>query len=74
MNAEQPIFHTMLAYQSRLLSKVVSDTVFISFAPGERFTRKKLLDLHYRYTRLYNELAENLRICDVPTSHLLVLQ
>lgn len=72
--AGQPILIQTLSYQFRLLTEIVSDTVFMFYAPRERFTSKKLLDFYSRYTRWYNKLPEILRLGDVPTPHLLVLQ
>ena len=72
--AEQPIFNQTLAYHFRMLTEIVSDTVFMFYAPKERFTSKKLLDFYSRYTRWHNKLPVNLRIGDVPTPHVLVLQ
>ena len=72
--AEQPSYTHTLLYQFSLLSEIVNDTVFMFYAPRERFNSKKLLDFHSRYTRWFSKLPEKLRLRDVPMPHVLVLQ
>ena len=73
-DAQQPVFTQSLSYHFRLLSEIVSDTIFMFYAPRERFTSKKLLDFHSRFKRWYDNLPDKLRLRDVSTPHVLVLQ
>lgn len=73
-DAEQPNLTQRLAQQFSLLTEIVSDTIFMFYAPRERFTSKKLLDFHARYKRWYSKLPEKLRLRNVSTPHVLVLQ
>lgn len=73
-DTEQPIVSQALSHQLRLLTEIVSDTVFMFYAPRERFTSKKLLDFNSRYNRWYNSLPDILRLRDVSTPHVLILQ
>ena len=73
---EQPSqTHTMLTHFS-LLSEIVNDTVFMFYAPRERFTSKKLLDFYSRYKRWYAALPTGLRLTsnDASLPQVLLLQ
>ena len=56
------------------LAEIVSDTIFMFYAPRERFTSKKLLDFYARYTRWFDNLPDKLRLQEVSTPHVLVMQ
>ena len=72
--AEQPAVPTTLMRALSSLSEIVNDTVFMFYAPRERFTSKKLLDFYARYTRWFNNLPDKLRLREVTTPHVLCLQ
>lgn len=57
-----------------MLSEIVNDTVFMFYAPRERFTSKKLLDFYTKYTRWHKNLPDQLRLREVSTPHVLLLQ
>ena len=73
-NAEQPSNTHTLLYQFSLLSEIVNDTVFMFYAPRERFTGKKLLDFYKRFTSWLANLPERLQLREVPMPHVLTLQ
>ena len=56
------------------LSEIVNDTVFMFYAPRERFTSRKLLDFYARYTRWFNNLPDKLRLQEISTPQVLLLQ
>ena len=56
------------------LSEIVNDTVFMFYAPRERFTSRKLLDFYARYTRWFNNLPDKLKLREVSTPQVLLLQ
>ena len=72
--ADQPSYTNTLLYQFGLLSEIVNDTVFMFYAPRERFTSNRLLDFHRRYTKWFAHLPQTLQLGDVSTPHVLVLQ
>ena len=72
--AEQPAVPTTLIRALSSLSEIVNDTVFMFYAPRERFTSRKLLDFYARYTRWFNNLPDKLRLREVTTPHVLCLQ
>lgn len=72
--AEQPALPTTLMRAMSSLSEIVNDTVFMFYAPRERFTSKKLLGFYARYTRWFNNLPDTLGLREVPTPHVLILQ
>ena len=72
--ADQPNYMNTLLYQFSLLSEIVNDTVFMFYAPRERFTSRKLLDFHRRYTKWFEDLPQTLQLRDVTMPHVLVLQ
>ncbi|KAL9127410.1 MAG: hypothetical protein Q9217_003706 [Psora testacea] len=72
-DAEQPSYTHTLLYQFSLLSEIVNDTVFMFYAPRERFTSKKLLDFYNRYTRWFTNLPETLHLRAIPMPHVLTL-
>ncbi|CAF9926531.1 MAG: hypothetical protein ALECFALPRED_003464 [Alectoria fallacina] len=71
--AEQPTLATILMRAMSSLSEIVNDTVFMFYAPRERFTSKKLLDFYARYTRWFNNLPNKLGLRDDSTPHILLL-
>ena len=72
---EQPSnIHSILHHFS-LISEIVNDTIFMCYAPRERFTSKKLLDFHSRYSRWYKELPTSLQLTGpTPLPQLIALQ
>lgn len=73
-NAEQPILTHTFNSQLSKLTEIVNDTVFMFYAPHERFTSKKLLEYNGRYKRWYSNLPATLKLRDVSSPHVLVLQ
>ena len=71
---QQPGHGHAILCQFSLLSEIVNDTVFMFYAPRERFTSKKLLDFHSRYTRWYRALPTSLKLSDIPLPQLIILQ
>ena len=71
---EQPSHTHTLLCQFSLLSEIVNDTVFMFYAPRERFTSKKLLNSYNRYTRWLANLPEKLQLRDAAMPHVLTLQ
>lgn len=59
---ERPIQPTTFMRAMSSLSEIVNDPVFMFYAPRERFTSNKLLDLYARYTRWFNNLPDRLRL------------
>ena len=72
--AEQPTLPTTLMRATSSLSEIVNDTVFMFYAPRDRFTSKRLLDFYARYTRWFNNLSDKLGLGEVSTPHVLMLQ
>lgn len=70
---EQPTLATTLMRAMSSLSEIVNDTVFMFYAPRERFTSKKLLDFYARYTRWFNNLPDKLGLRDDSTPQVLLL-
>ena len=73
---EQPSQTHALLIHFSLLSEIVNDTVFMFYAPRERFTSKKLLDFYSRYKRWYAALplSLGLNLNDPPLPQVLLLQ
>ena len=72
--SEQPTYTVTLSHQFSCLSEIVNDHVFMFYAPRERRTSNKLLDLYGRYKRWFESLPEKFQLRDVNTPHVLVLQ
>ncbi|KAI9880982.1 MAG: hypothetical protein M1830_009476 [Pleopsidium flavum] len=60
--SEEPSHTHRILRQLSLLSEIVNDTVYMFYAPRERFTSKRLLDFYARYTRWYKALPECLKL------------
>ena len=71
---EQPVMPTTFMRAMSSLSEIVNDTVFMFYAPRERFTSRKLLDFYARYTRWFNNLPDKLRLQEISTPQVLLLQ
>lgn len=58
------------------LSELINDNNFMFFAPKERFTRSRLLDVHNKYKSWYKDLPQKLKLQGVrePQPHILCLQ
>ena len=74
LGAEQPTLATTFMRAMSSLAEIVNDTVFMFYAPRERFTSKKLLDFYARYMRWFNNLPDKLGLRDDSTPHVLLLQ
>lgn len=62
-------------YHLSLLSELVNDTVFMFYAPKDRFTSRKLLDQYSKYRSWYQNLPDCLRLNGaVPVAHVFDLQ
>ena len=73
-DAEQPnLTHTFTNYFAKL-TDIVNDTIFMFYAPRERFTSRKLLDFYGRYKKWYGDLPQSLQLHQVSTPHVLTLQ
>jgi len=72
--AFRPILTHSFAYYFSLLSEIVNDTVFMFYAPRERFTSRLLSDFHERYLQWFTKLPEKLRIFANATPHVIALQ
>ena len=71
---EQPVMQTNFMRAMSSLSEIVNDTVFMFYAPRERFTSRKLLDFYATYTRWLNNLPDELRLREISMPHVLLLQ
>lgn len=71
---DKPNLTHSLAYHFSLLSEIVNDTVFMFYAPRERFTSKKLLGFHERYMQWMKNLPSNLGLHSEATPHVMTLQ
>lgn len=63
-----------LLHQFGLLSEIVNDTVYMFYAPRERFTSRKLLDFYARFKRWYKSLPDVLRLDHTCLPHVILLQ
>ena len=63
-----------LLLQYSALSEIVNDTVFMFYAPRERFTSVKVLEFHGRYKRWFTNLPEEFQLRAITTPHVLMLQ
>ena len=70
----QPALTYTLLQQHSLLAEIVNDTVYSFYAPRERFTSRKLLDFHNRYTRWYSRLPESLQLRETSSAHVYTVQ
>ena len=56
------------------LSEIVNDAIYMFYAPRERFTSKKLLDLYNRYRRWDQAVPAHLRLTQTSTPQVIYLQ
>ncbi|KAI9815128.1 MAG: hypothetical protein M1827_002971 [Pycnora praestabilis] len=73
LETEQPSHTHRLLQQFSLLSEITNDTVYMFYAPRERFTSKRLLDFYDKYTRWFNALPNCLRLTHTPTPQVIFL-
>lgn len=68
----------MFLQEFSTLSELINDNNFMFFAPKERFTSRRLLDMYYKYRNWYKDLPPPLRLPDRhdmrPMPHIVALQ
>ncbi|KAI9884567.1 MAG: hypothetical protein M1823_003639 [Watsoniomyces obsoletus] len=62
-----------LLHQMSALSEIVNDAVYTYYAPRERFTSRKLLDLYGRYRRWYQLLPTFLELTETASPQIVYL-
>ncbi|KAI9715950.1 MAG: hypothetical protein M1812_005584, partial [Candelaria pacifica] len=72
-NLEQPCHTHRFMQKFSALTEIVNDTLYMFYAPRERFTSKRLLGFYGRYTRWFQALPECLQLKDKPSAQLLCL-
>lgn len=66
--------NTLFLRQVSLLSELVNDMIYMFFAPRERFTSRRLLDMYAKYKSWYKSLPKSMRLQGSPPPHVIILQ